>query len=90
MIRKFLCKIKIHSYLKIDKNIHHDFLECKLCGKRKFRFKRAFDQEYHWVKNKDFSKRPIIEDWINGDSYEKTREKLFSDWRNLYFPSINE
>jgi len=72
-----ICFINWHSFKKVDKNIHHDFLVCQDCGKRKFRFKNSWMHEYHWVKNNDFSKRSIIEAWINGASYEETRDKLF-------------
>jgi hypothetical protein len=75
---KVFCFIRLHFWRKIDKNQNHDFLVCTSCGKRKFRFKSNFYQNHCWKQGRDFSKKPIIEAWINGASYEETKQKLFN------------
>ena len=81
---KLFCKLGLHRFVKIDKNINHDFLVCEKCGKRKFKFKRAFDQKYHWDQNNDFSARPIIEMWVNGTSWKETEKKIMARYNKKY------
>lgn len=78
------CKIGLHRFKKIDKNIHHDFLICKNCGKRKFRFKDRLDHKYHWIEGNGINKetRKLITDWLsNNISFQEVEECLLKKFK---------